>query len=162
MFSAASSDAIPLIWQKSFLLVCTILLVLTSTILAFLYVRKHHYFCKLLFYIAPAKMGSVQARTIFTSRYYDLHITYFKPLKKSIVINIAVSSTDAQLLPVGEEQNFKEQTITVCGEQRLHLIRRLKFYTNPTTKLSKYVWRLLTQDQAWFRLSIWSLRKTLA
>ena len=42
------------------------------------------------------------------------------------------------------------------------LMRRLQFRSNPTTKFSKYVWRLLTQDQAWFRRSIWSLRKTFA
>ena len=50
----------------------------------FLYVRKYHYFRKLLFYIRPAKMGSAQAKTIFSAqRYWRLLITYFKALEKN-------------------------------------------------------------------------------
>ena len=83
---------------------------------------------------------------------YTLRIS--KPWKK---INRGISNSHSQyyskfnlspIAPVGERLNFKEQTITVRGEQRLHLMRRLQFHSNLTTKLSKYVGRLFTQELA--------------
>ena len=45
------------------------------------------------------------------------------------------------IAPVGEGLNFNEQTITV---NKMYLICRLQFHSNPTTKLSKYVGRPFT------------------
>ena len=67
-------------------------------------------------------MGSFQAKQFLvhvTSAYTLLISRTWKKINRDQYCSTFNLSTIA---PVGEGLNFKEQTITVCGEQRLHLI----------------------------------------
>ena len=82
----------------------------------FLYVRKYHYFRKLLFYIRPAKMGSAQAKQFFLHNVTDAcSLLVSRPWKKINSDQYCSKFNLSPIAPVGEGLNFKEQTITVCG-----------------------------------------------
>ena len=84
-------------------------------------------------------MGSVQAKQflLHVTSTYTLLIS--RPWKKINGDQYCSKFNLSPITPIGEGLNFKEQTKTVCGEQRLHLMTRLQFHSSPTTELSTYV-----------------------
>ena len=75
-------------------------------------------------------MGSFQAKqfSLHVTRAYTLLIS--RPWEKINRDQIWSKFNLSTIAPVGEGLNLKEQTITVCGEQRLFLIWRLQFRSN--------------------------------
>ena len=84
-------------------------------------------------------MGSAQAKQFLLHVTGACSLLISRPWKKINRDQYCSKFNLSPIPPVGEGLSFKEQTITVRGEQRLHLMRRLQFHSNPTTKLLKYV-----------------------
>ena len=67
-------------------------------------------------------MGSLQAKQFLLHVTSAYTLLFSRPWKKINRDQYCSKFNLSTIAPVGEGLNFKEQTITVCGGQRLHLI----------------------------------------